>query len=119
MKLWNRLRRKRPSAVVGPVTVVPVGGPPRVTPVSLHDFTVTIDTRHSRSGEHGYHKLVLHLDREGEPTLHMQVDVQQFFWFLEDPDQFAQAYAARAHWVDPYNPPVDPVDAEQHPAVMV
>jgi hypothetical protein len=68
--------------------------------VSIHDFVVTIDTEAS-----GGDKLVLHLDREGEPTLHMQVHVKQFMWLLDDPDQFAGAYAQRSHWVDPYDAP--------------
>lgn len=66
-------------------------------PVSLADFVVTIDTKAS-----GGDKLVLHLDRHGEKTLHMQAHITQFMWLIDDPEEFARAYAHRAHWVDPY-----------------
>lgn len=103
--LFKRLfRRSRPVEPAGPLVVSPFQ--PASDAVSLDDFTVTIDTRHSRGD-----KLVLHLDRDGEPTLHMQVHVKQFMWLLEDPDQFAQAYSARAHWVDPYAEQPEPEPA--------
>ncbi len=64
---------------------------------SLADFVVTIDTKAS-----GGDKIVVHLDRPGEPTLHMQAHITQFMWLIDDPEEFARAYAHRAHWVDPY-----------------
>lgn len=73
-------------------------------PVTIHDFTVTVDTEAS-----GGDKLVLRLAREGEPTLSMQAHVTQFMWLLDDPDQFAVAYAERANWVDPYAETADVV----------
>lgn len=106
MRLFKLFRRRRKVEPAGPLVVSPFQR--RADALSLHDFTVTIDTRYS-CGD----KLVLHLDRDGEPTLHMQVHVQQFFWLLEDPDQFAQAYAARAHWVDPYAAATEPTLAAE------
>lgn len=90
MKLWNWLRRKRPRQV------------------SVHDFTITVDTKAS-----GGDRLVLHWARKREATLHMQVTPTQFMWLLDDPDEFARAYAARAQWADPYAQPT------QRPAVEV
>lgn len=65
--------------------------------VSIHDFTITVDTQVS-----GGDRLVLRLDRDGEPTLSMQIHKDQFMWLLDDPAQFSLAYAQREHWVDPY-----------------
>lgn len=93
---WTRRRR---AAVAEPAaTVVTMSG--RVAAVALADFVVTVDTVAS-----GGDRLVLHLAREGEPTLHMQVGVEQFMWLLNDPNHFAEAYAARAQWADPYAVP--------------
>lgn len=101
VKFLERLRRKRPELASTPELVRSPVVPPSV---SLNDFTVTVDTAHS-----GGDRLVLALDRDGEPTLHMQVHIQQFMWLIEDPDQFAAAYSQREHWVDPYaeRPPAE------------
>jgi hypothetical protein len=102
-----RLRRRGPTPAPEPapaveqLVVTPSG---RHEPTSLNDFTVTVDTKAS-----GGDRLVLHLDREGEPTLHMQVAVAQLMWLLDDPAMFAEAYAHRANWADPYATP-EPVE---------
>lgn len=96
----RRLTRRKPSIEAvkpEPVVLRPVGAPPAV---SLDDFTVTVDTAAS-----GGDRLVLRLSRERQPTLHMQVHIQQLMWLIDDPDQFAAAYAQRERWVDPYAEP--------------
>lgn len=55
--------------------------------VSIHDFTVTVDTRASEGD-----KVVLRLDRAGHETLHVPCSSQQLVWLLNDPDYFASGY---------------------------
>jgi hypothetical protein len=56
-------------------------------PVSIHDFTITVDTQES-----GGDKLVVRLDRAGQPTLHMACSATQLLWVIDDPDYFTNAY---------------------------
>lgn len=55
--------------------------------VSIHDFTVTVDTRES-----GGDKVVLHLDRPGQPRLTIACGAAQLLWVIDDPDHFANGY---------------------------
>jgi hypothetical protein len=55
--------------------------------VSIKDFTVTVDTEAS-----GGDKLVLHLDREGQPRLSIACGTAQLMWIIEDPDHFTNGY---------------------------
>lgn len=55
--------------------------------VSIHEFTVTVDTRASEGD-----KVVLRLDRDGHETLHVPCSSQQLVWLLNDPDYFANGY---------------------------
>lgn len=57
--------------------------------VSIHDFTVTVDTRES-----GGDKVVLHLDRDGQPRLTIACGVAQLMWVIDDPDHFTNGYRA-------------------------
>lgn len=54
---------------------------------SIHDFTVTLDTRATAA-----QKVVLHLDREGQPRLTIACGVEQLVWVCEDDDYFTQGY---------------------------
>lgn len=54
---------------------------------SIHDFTVTLDTRDTKSA-----KVVLHLDRDGQPRLTIAVGTEQLVWVCEDDDYFTQGY---------------------------
>jgi hypothetical protein len=56
-------------------------------PVTIHDFTVTLDTQES-----GGDKLVLHLDRAGQPRLSIACGVAQLMWVIEDPEHFVNGY---------------------------
>lgn len=58
-----------------------------MTKLSIHDFTVTLDTRESKGS-----KVVLHLDREGQPRLTIACGAEQLLWVCEDDDYFAQGY---------------------------
>jgi hypothetical protein len=55
--------------------------------VSIHDFTVTIDTR-ACEGD----KVVLRLDRVGQSTLHVPCSAQQLVWLLNDPEYFSNGF---------------------------
>lgn len=55
--------------------------------VSIHDFTVTVDTEES-----GGDKLVVHLDRAGQPRLTMACAASQLLWVIDDPEYFRNAY---------------------------
>lgn len=54
---------------------------------SIHDFTVTLDTHAT-----GAQKVVVHLDREGQPRLTIACGVEQLVWVCEDDDYFTQGY---------------------------
>lgn len=62
--------------------------PDAPAPVSIHDFTITVDTRASVGD-----KLVAHLDRDGQPTLVMECGAPQLLWVIQDPEMFATWYA--------------------------
>lgn len=57
--------------------------------VSIHDFTVTVATRQS-----GGDKIVLHLDRDGQPRLTIACSSAQLLWLVDDPELFPNAYKA-------------------------
>lgn len=61
-------------------------------PVTIHDFVVTVDTEAS-----GGDKLVLHLDREGQPRLTIACGVTQLGWIIDDPDHFTNGYRSSLH----------------------
>lgn len=71
-------------------------------PLSLADFTVTVDVEHS-SGD----RIVVWLDRDGEDRLCAQMQINQLLWMIDDPDMFRQAFAQRHLWADPYATPKD------------
>lgn len=54
---------------------------------TIHDFRVTVDTEKS-----GGDRLVVHLDREGQPTLTMACSATQLLWVIDDRDYFGNAY---------------------------
>ena len=54
---------------------------------TIHEFTVTVDTEQS-----GEDKLVVNLDRAGQPTLHMACSATQLLWVIDDPEYFEKAY---------------------------
>jgi len=54
---------------------------------SIHDFTVTLDTRETKSA-----KVVLHLDRDGQPRLTIACGAEQLVWVCEDDLYFTQGY---------------------------
>lgn len=56
--------------------------------VSIHDFAITVDTKASVGD-----KLVVNLDRDGEPTLVMQCGAPQLLWIIQDPAMFTGWYA--------------------------
>lgn len=58
-------------------------------PVTIHDFTVTVDTPSS-----GGDKLVLHLDRDGQPRLTIACSATQLLWIIDDPEHFTNGYRA-------------------------
>lgn len=61
---------------------------PTPTPdLSLDDFTVTVDTENS-----GNDKIVLHLDRDGQPRLTLPFGQSQLLWALDDPTYFTGGY---------------------------
>lgn len=61
-----------------------------MTKLSIHDFTVTLDTR--ETGRTEGNPVVLHLDRDGQPRLTMPVGLGQAMWVCADDDYFTQGY---------------------------
>jgi hypothetical protein len=59
------------------------------SPLSIRDFVVTVDTRAS-----GGDKVVLHLDRDGQPRLTIACSSAQMLWVIDDPELFPNAYKA-------------------------
>lgn len=57
------------------------------TRLSIHDFVVTVDTRAS-----GGDKIVLNLDREGQPRLTIACSASQLLWIVDDSELFINGY---------------------------
>lgn len=57
------------------------------THLSIHDFVATVDTRAS-----GGDKVVLHLDRDGQPRLTIACSASQLLWIVDDSELFINGY---------------------------